>query len=462
MKEPLSLFLIAWTLTFFFRRPVAFGRSGALVGLGALTRGNVLFLALPFLHAAWRRRSKRKAGLFLAMLLLALLPATLMNAFSCHCFVPINYTDGFNLYLGHFPDADGVSYRFPAGIASGPEQEERDTTALASRAEGRTLSPAEVSAYWRQQAWMAIQANPWHEVTLAKNKLLGLIRQTETFDNYDLAFLQATFPTLLNAPLATFALTAFLAPIGAFLAFRRRSRTVKALLSFAGFYALSLILFYVTTRYRQPLLLFLFPLAGAALPELIRALRANAIERFAPALALGLVFGGLSFWPSPPQDDLTAYDWGMLAMVEVEQKHDVAALQAVQKALAHDPLTAGGTTFIKGSIALERLGRPDDAKRLLRQGATFYPNDAALFYEQGRIDAATGDLAEADRAFAKAIAINPAYLLASYARALLLMRNERWNEAAELVQRALTIDPNAPLLRHAQEAIVARQAPPQE
>lgn len=456
MKESLGLFLL--TLFVFAalrllknKKARGFFLTGLLLGLAALTRGNVLFIApvaLGFL--LWKDKTNRfkKAGLFIAGFLLAILPATLHNAIESRGFVPINYADGFNLYLGHFEGADGITYVFPDGIASGPEQEEHDTTWLAAKALGHPAAPAEVSRYWRGRALDVILQNPAHEIDLLKNKLFGLWNDGETFDNYDLPFVEAHFPTLLNAPLLGFWSLAFLAPLG-FVAFfgKRRTETEFLLLSAAS-YAASLLVFYVTDRYRQPLVVFLFPLAGAGVAGLYRLIRDQNLGRLYAGLMIACLSLGFSLWPRPLAKDLSPYDWGMLAMIETGRAHFPAAVEDADKAIAIAPQEAGTITYIKGAYALEQMGRVEEAKALLHQGMAYYPDDGAITYELGRIEAAAGHIKEASMLFKQAMDESPAYLLASYGRAVTLLKLGDKEGAREVTERALALDPaNAELLK---------------
>ncbi|MDD5586664.1 MAG: glycosyltransferase family 39 protein [Alphaproteobacteria bacterium] len=467
MKEPLGLFLLAVFLLLALRalrkkEPFSFFGSGFLLGLSALVRGNAVFLFPAFLglvfweafrHRPFRKTAVKNGALFVLAFLLPVLPVTLHNAVASRDFVPVNYADGFNLYIGHFAGADGVSYAFPEKADSDPALEELNTTWLASREAGRNLSPSEVSGYWRTKALEAIANDPAREFRLMGNKLAGLWNNAEAFDNYDVPFIEKNFTTILNAPLPGFWSLALLAPLGAVAFAAARRRTVTALLFLAAAYAASLLVFYVTDRYRLPLLVFLLPLAGAAPVGMWRLMRANKDARLALAVIVAVLSFGASIWPRAHGPNLEAYDWAMLGKIETERGRYAEALTAVNKALSINPRTAGSTAYAKGAYAKEQLGRRTEAENLLKRGLSLFPEDATLVYEYGRFKAAGGDLAAAEALLKKAAEMSPYYLLAYYGRAMVLIKLGKHAEARKTVAQGLAVDPADPLLLSARKIL---------
>jgi tetratricopeptide (TPR) repeat protein len=471
MKEPLGLFLLAIFLLLVFRafrkkNPAAFFGSGLVLGLAGLVRGNALFLVPAFLglilgEAFWCRRFQKtvfkNSSLFILGLVIAILPATLHNAMVSHDFVPINYADGFNLYLGHFPEANGISYIFPGNISSDPALEELNITWIASSDTGHSVRPSEVSKYWKKKTLEVLQNDPAHELNLVNNKLKGVWKNTELFDNYDIPFIEKNFSTVLSAPLLGFWSLALLAPFGAIAFARARRKSVVVLLIFAAAYAASLLVFYVTGRYRLPLLIFLLPLAGAAPIGLWNMIRAHEPLRFTRAWLLAAFSFGFCLWPQTGIADLEAYDWAMVGKIEAERGRYPEAIEAIQKALAKDPQGATATAFSKGAYAEEQIGNRSEAENLLRRGMFFYPNDGSLVYEYGRLKAANGELREADTLLKKAIEISPYYFLAYQGRAKLLMKLGNVAEAQKVISEGLAIDPKDPLLISARADIIEGQ-----
>ena len=140
---------------------------GARDGRLALTRENALvFIVVILLDCCGNGDSasgadvpKRCGGVLRPALALVLVPVAARNAYVGGGFYITTSQFGPNFYIGNNPKADGTyqSLRFGRGA---PEYERQDATELAERALGRTLTPAEVSSYWTDQALDFIVSQP--------------------------------------------------------------------------------------------------------------------------------------------------------------------------------------------------------------------------------------------------------------------------------------------------------------
>lgn len=446
MKEPLVLFLLAALLPFAFsalhdNKRKAFALSGLLIGLGALTRGNLLLLAPALgLFALYKHRTTAIGHVVVLALTtaLAIAPATLHNAYVSNDFVPINYADGFNLYIGHSPIANGTN-AYPPEVSTDPVQEEFNTSYIAQQAMGHDLKPSEVSSYWRTRAVQEIKADPWRELSLLTNKIEAFWNSTDTFDNYDIPFIAKNFDTLLSWPLVGFGLISTLAAFAAWPALKQKNEAAQLLLVLLGVYFLSVMPFYVTDRYRLPVIIFLLPLAGAAFAY-APALFKGKTKPFA-ACGLALLFAFLSLKPNPTPRDLTAFDWGTLTAVYAGQERDEDALNALEKGLALAPTEVGPQAFLQAATSAKKLGQSERAAALLAQALQLYPENGTVHYNIGRDLAAEGKLPEAIKAFERALKLNPSYTLTYYALAVIHDKLGHYEQASSYAAQGLAIDP---------------------
>lgn len=100
--------------------------------------------------------------------------------------------------------------------------------------------------------------------------------------------------------------------------------------------------------------------------------------------------------------------------------------------------------FLKLSEAYEALKQPGPARRTLEVGLRRHPDSADLLHAWGNRLKAEGSRAEAAAAYRRAIEVNPAFVEADFALAVLLVEAERLQEAAQALQRALTMQPTFP------------------
>jgi hypothetical protein len=91
----------------------------------------------------------RRALLFLLGFVLALAPATLINALVSHPteWILTTWQAGANFYIGNGPEATGA-YAAPEFVEANPAREADDFAAEARRRAGRPLTPAAVSRFW--------------------------------------------------------------------------------------------------------------------------------------------------------------------------------------------------------------------------------------------------------------------------------------------------------------------------
>lgn len=465
MKEPLGLMLLAAHLFYALqlqrtcRARDALG-AGITLGLAILVRGNMLLLVpiLPVaLIYAYHIKAARAASLFLVAVLVTIAPATLHNAVVAHDFVPISYADGFNLYIGHSPTANGTN-AYPPEVSTDPLQEELAVTYVANHAVGTALPPSQISAYWRDRAFIFMLENPLIEMDLLFTKLVAFWNNHQPFDNYDPDFIAKNFGTMIAHPLFEFWIVAVLACFASLVLLccpRPTSlseklikdgiaspRDTTLIIAYCGVTMLSVVLFYVTDRYRLPIVIFLLPLAGAATP-CIQGLLHRGLLRLGMIAATGaLMMLFLTLRPHPTPIDLTAFDWGTLAAIYSDMGQDRETLAALEKGVKIAPDQIGSQAFVRGAVAEDHLGHPAAARRWLEAALSLYPNDGIVWYNIGRMRAANGNLDTALTSFYKARDLAPTYTLTYYALAKIYQKQGNSENARKALHEGLLIAPD--------------------
>jgi 4-amino-4-deoxy-L-arabinose transferase-like glycosyltransferase len=276
----LSGFLLAFRAA--ERRSVSLAAaSGLTFGLYAITRPNIL-LFLPF--AVWwvahvTKASGRRASAVLALVMAlgcALPPVavTVRNAFVGGDAAIVASQGGVNFYIGNNPRSDGLQ-----AVVPGTRQTwwggYLDTAEIAESELGRELKPTEVSGYWFGKAFGYMRDEPGDWLRLTLRKTLAFVGDPEPPNNEPYEARRSRFVSLRVVPLSFTTLLALFA-VAIPLALRRRGRSqeglddaargrLKLVIIFLVVYSLSVIAFFVTGRYRVPLVPFLAMGAGASL-----------------------------------------------------------------------------------------------------------------------------------------------------------------------------------------------------
>ncbi len=313
LKVTLSAFLLTMALYLLLRRDFKAVRAGHFfagfcLGLACLTRANFLLL-LPVvvlvLLAGSRVHLLQRAAmalLFAAGVLAALGPVVARNYVVGGELVLTTAQAGQNFYIGHNPDANGTYIRLPF-VRPDPLYEQEDFRQEAEKRTGRTLTPAEASRYWLQESIAHIRANPLADLKLTGKKVLLFFNDYEIPDNHNYYFHERYSGILQSLPLG-FGLLAPLFLLG-FLAMPFTGRRGPLVLfGVQGAYIVSVVMFFVFSRYRMVALPLFCLSAGFGLDLLQQQVRLGRWRHF--SLSLLLAAGG--FWLTR-QQPLAPFDF---------------------------------------------------------------------------------------------------------------------------------------------------------
>jgi tetratricopeptide (TPR) repeat protein len=427
---PESLLFLLESLLVWFVARTDWSRAGfgpfAAYGLlvAALAQGrasNALLLALVIPLAGTRGADGghrlRAAALAVAMFAVACLPSAIANDHAARELIPFTYNLGFNLYVGNNPEADGAWVDVTMG--STPVALEGTSPVTGGALDGRAfllasqrqrLSPAESSARWAQMAAEFVRSAPARTLALAGRKLLLAwtwreIPQIEAQESWARAAGPLGLPIL-----GTFGCFAILGLSGAAWG-SRRGAAGRWMIGYVGLITLSLVPFFVTDRYRHHLLPGLAVLAGVAIAEITRAARgAERASRARTALAVGLAAGVVLIpigsrrvrsgeWVFESDRAIRWLDRGAYAEAAAGFARAESELGDVQEQTLSSSARVDLAAFhFRYAIALEGLGRHEDAIAHWERALALDPNDVESL---GRLYVAydlTGRTSEADRA----------------------------------------------------------------
>ena len=392
---------------------------GVVLGLLSLTRENaVMFVAVIAFWALLQGAAARSIVPFTLGLALVLVPVAVRNyAVGGGLYVTTSQF-GTNFYLGNNPFTDGTAGSLIAGRGS-VEFERQDAMALAERASGRTLTPAEVSSYWTGRAWAFISSEPGRWATLLARKTALLWNTTEMLDTESLeSHAEWSTPLRVLGWAGHFGLLVPLAVMGVVLTWPDRAR-LWPLLAMTVAYAASVVAFFVYARYRYPLVPFLVLFASAGVVHLTRLL---------PSLR------GVAQETGLPRRSAKREGWAIGLAV-------LAAVLTNQPMLSADRMMA--ITEHNLGAALQTDGDLARATQHYRRALQIQPDYAPAHNNLGTALMAEGDVASAAASYERALALVPDYANAQYNLANARLQQERPQEALELFRQSLATMPPA-------------------
>jgi 4-amino-4-deoxy-L-arabinose transferase-like glycosyltransferase len=295
LKVTLSAFLFTLAIYLFLKKDLTdIGPSqyfsGVFLGLACLTRANFL-LILPVVLVVLLLNpnttlQKRLAMVFIFMMgiLTSLGPVVARNYHVSGELVLTTAQAGQNFYIGHNPDATGTYSKLPF-VRPDPLHEEEDFKKEAEKRSGRELGPAEVSRFWMKQGLEYIWANPLADLKITGKKLLLFLNSYEIPDNHNYYFHQRYSKILQMLPIHFGVVGPFflLGLLG--MLYARRTSTV-ALFVIQAVYIASVVIFYVFSRYRMPVLPLFCLGAGYGFAVLLSQFRMGQWQKFAASILL--------------------------------------------------------------------------------------------------------------------------------------------------------------------------------
>ncbi len=272
------------------RSNISLAIGGLVLALAALTRPTILsfLIVLPLWlwlldrRQSWRGIAEKLAWVALPMALV-ILPVTIRNYIIEPELVLISSQGGANFYIGNNRSADGQTVSFPFGQTPLNRYEDHIWSASKYLAESRTrrkLTSAEISDYWFDQGKDFVTERPGEAIGLLLKKSYLLFCGEELFNNsnpimprdYSQLYALSIWHKGVNFP---FGVIAPLFLVGSVLLLRQHNkRTLLLLFVFSQVATISL--FFVSSRFRQPLLPVMIVVAVYAGNEFYNWLRSRS------------------------------------------------------------------------------------------------------------------------------------------------------------------------------------------
>jgi tetratricopeptide (TPR) repeat protein len=439
------LFLLALTLA---------GRNGKLrysavagvaAGLSAIARPSIL-ITVPFAAIwLWRRAPSacvRHVAVLGAATVVMILPVTVRNFVRGHDAVLIASQGGVNFFIGNNAQSNGMTAVVPGTRADWWGGFD-DTRRIAEQDLDRQLKPSEISRYWYGRGLDFLLGEPIDAGRLYLRKAALFLSNAEVSNERQIYFRRHD-SRVLSILAVNFALLIATSIIGGLALYRDR-RAVPNYLDqvlpavFAVPYALGIVMFFVTSRFRLPVAMFLIPLSAIGCVTIFELVRDRVWARAVPYVALGGVAFLLSIW-NPFHVGSVADARGQYGLgVDYYRAGDYRkALEALDRSLALDPGYAPGWKM-RGSV-YDRQGDYSAAIRDLQTACRLDSTMSDAFFRLGVTFQKSGRDDQAERVYLRAVALDPDRIEALNNLADVCLRRGRGDDALPYLQRALSID----------------------
>ncbi|MCD6460397.1 glycosyltransferase family 39 protein, partial [bacterium] len=385
---------------------------GFFIGITVLCRPPILIFPVVMLITFLIEKPRGKIRSFLSGFIFLLIGLFLVLS----CVVIRNYAvskemilltshGGLNFYIGNNPDAAG-KFHAPAGIGRQSNKMMGNSKRIAQLELGRELTQSEVSAYWRNKGLDFIKNNPLDFLVLLLKKTYLFFQGGEITDFRSICFFKR-YSALLRVALPVFFLIIPWAIYGLIISFSSKGN-IALLRNFLFGYIFLIVLYFINSRYRMPVVPVLLLFAALGFFRVIELFFIN--KKFfyisiCAVLSLYFITGIYAEKPSVADDYNELASWYML-----EKKDFFKAICLYNEALKLDSDNQY-VMFNLGRAYFERK-RYSDALRLFKQAVQLDKSDYESYNFIGIILSEQKSYSDAVNFYKKAISINRDYYLA--------------------------------------------------
>ena len=379
--------------------------------------------------------------LLIAGMALMLLPVGLRNYYVGREFLLTTSQMGPNFYIGNHRGAEGryVSLRPDRGD---PRFERTDARLLAEEAEGRSLSPSEISRYWTNRTMRDITADPVAWIRLLGWKWFLTWNQVELVDGEGIRVHADYSPVLKSLGwLINFGSLTALAAAGLWLG-RRQWRQQWVLYGLMLSFALAVSLFFVFARYRYPLVPMVTLFAALAMERawiLLRSAdsRRTSTRELGIAVGLAALVALATCWPLPRlySDEVTYFSVGTV-LYDMERYEE--AMEQFETAIRLRPDFAPAYNNMANTAG--KLRRWAEAESFLKRAIELAPNSGNYYANLALVQIEKGDVDSAQKSLRRALELDPYSVSALRSLSRLEMRQGNVSLAIQYLRQAIEVD----------------------
>ena len=259
--------------------------TGFMLSIAIIVRPNfLLFIPIVIIYIFVKKGVpliKAKAVLLFSFGVIAMILVTgVRNYIVGNDIVLVNYSAGVNFYIGNNRKSDGVSAVLP------DYGNDWDEYSIAESAFGKKLKPSEVSRYWLVKGISFIVNHPVCAFKQYIKKGFLLFNGKEISNNQNIYFYirnaVVTKPLLFLYGTKRFyfafpsSVVFSLGIVGIFLSLiTRKDEKVILYICLIFVYGFSVMLFFITSRYRMPVFAYIIPFSGYALYSFYKRIRSK-------------------------------------------------------------------------------------------------------------------------------------------------------------------------------------------
>ena len=337
-------------------------------------------------------------------LIIPITPITLMNWIGGGQFALIATQDGINFYIGNNPKATGAHSILPE---FGETWELSDAWSLAKQETGQSLNSVQLSHFFYDRAFKWMRHHPLDWLKLMARKTHLFIQYFEISNNRNIYFFADRSHILRYLIWFGFGIIAPIGILGMIVTYRHSPET-RILTWFVISYSAGVILFFITARFRMPVVPAMIVLGSTVPTQISRWFKENRYRSLAMISVGAVVLFSLCWWnPYGYSRKPDAQVYFSLGNAYLKLKRYAEAREEYRTALTLDPNYEW--VHLNIGVSFWRQGNPAEAEKEYRQELDFHPQSETAMNNLGVIANERGNYSEAEKWFRKALQVENYY-----------------------------------------------------
>jgi len=394
--------------------------SGIVFGLSAIARPAIfVFLVGIFIWMAIQKEGKKLIQGYLLLCFgigVIVLPVTLRNYLVGKDLVLISSQGGINFWIGNNTRSDGKTAHAPS--MDKPPMGVKDniwysSVKVAERTTGKEMKSSEVSDFWFKEGFQFFKKKPLSYVTLQLKKLYFFWNGFELESNKNI-YLYRKFSFLFKTLVWVwgiafpFGLVCAFGVVGMYLG-RKKWPRLMLLYLFIFIYMIAVVAFFVTARFRAPIVPFLIMFMAYAIYWLYkRVIEGNYHRMIVPAVLFAcIVFVSNSSFFDVRKTNVLREHW-LLGYAFARSGAYKEAISELKEAIKYDydPFILSQVHYILGDIYCVQQ-EYEEAEKEYIAAIKINPSHAKVYFQLGNLYMLLGYLDEAENAYRNALKIIP-------------------------------------------------------
>ncbi|MCK4385107.1 MAG: tetratricopeptide repeat protein [candidate division Zixibacteria bacterium] len=394
------------------------------------------------------RKSLLYAVSFAFGTILIISPVTLRNYVKGNDFVLIASQGGLNFYIGNNPQSDGASALLPGARSTWWGMYD-DAKSIAEKSMHKKLKPSEISRFWYGGGMKFLKDRPFDFLSLILKKIVLFWNGNELSNNKDIYFFTRKAEVLKGliwkfVIFFPFGIMCPLALLGMILSYKQFKNTLVLLL-FVFVYMVSIILFFVTARYRVPVLPVLIIFSAYALDWLlvrIKEKRFSALGKYLFILVLISIPINVNIpgYKSGYEDQGVAESHSYLGFAYREKGDISNAIKEYKLALSYDPNLA--YVYVSLGELYREQGKYTQALQEFEKALSHGADSAIVLYDRGMIYYTFGLLDKAEEDYRLSIVLRDNDYFPHYFLGGIYVEKGMWDLAITEHQLVLQYNPD--------------------